>query len=418
MLKITPGETLRVLLVAEQEVVRAGVEEALQEWAGNHQLFWVAQAELAGARAQDLQPHAILVDDELGGAELTEVIRRLVAQAPGAVVLALLQEYAIGEASQAVLAGARGFVTKPFSSEQFWNTLRQLLAQPRTGGQAPTSAPQRAGRTVVFAAPKGGTGRTTMTVNTAISLHQSTGQSVVLVDADFAAPALDVMLNLHDEHDLTDLLARLSKVDEDLIRRVLTPHSSGVQVLLAPPPAQMSAPLTLPQVQQVVSLLRRMFDWVIVDLGLPFDEMAFAFLDTADRIVVSVLPEMVGLRNTRLLLDTLQGRGYSGDKIWLVLNRATLKGGVAQREIENRLRLRIRHTIPDDQPLASYTVNRGVPLALSHKRSAVARATLGLATLLAADAQAGRAAAESPESGAPSLGFLARLFGRPSAADA
>ncbi|MDP1761485.1 MAG: hypothetical protein Q8L43_04610, partial [Deltaproteobacteria bacterium] len=44
------------------------------------------------------------------------------------------------------------------------------------------------------------------------------------------------------------------------------------------------SPVSLPQVQVVTSYLRRMFPWVVVDLGLPLDETAFAFLDMADRV--------------------------------------------------------------------------------------------------------------------------------------
>jgi len=42
--------------------------------------------------------------------------------------------------------------------------------------------------------------------------------------------------------------------------------------------------------------------------------------------MMSVLPEMVGLRNTRLMLDQLHARGYPDEKVWMVLNRATLRG--------------------------------------------------------------------------------------------
>ena len=99
-----------------------------------------------------------------------------------------------------------------------------------------------------------------------------------------------------------------------------------------------------------------------------------------------------------------------------MLNRATMRGGVSQREIESRLRVRIRHTIPDDQPLASYTVNRGVPLAVSHKRSAVARASQELAKQLAQESKAMRAAPADAKAKAP--GLFARLFGRPAPVDA
>jgi pilus assembly protein CpaE len=235
---------------------------------------------------------------------------------------------------------------------------------------------------VVFCAPKGGTGRTTLAINTALAVRMATSKPVALVDADFAAPALDVALNLPSERNVTDLLPRLSRLDEDLISGVLAVHASGLQVLLAPPPADLSAPISLPQVQHILVVLQRMFPWVFVDLGLPMDETAFAFLDSADRIVLSVLPEMVGLRNTRLMLDQLQDLGYREDKVCLVLNRASMKGGVSQSDIEERLRVRVNHRIPDDQPAATQSINRGVPLVANRQRGTVARAMRNLAQQL------------------------------------
>jgi pilus assembly protein CpaE len=208
---------------------------------------------------------------------------------------------------------------------------------------------------------------------------------VALVDADYAAPAIDVAMNLHSDRNVIDLLPGLSRLDEELVAGVLVPHSSGVQVLLAPPPADLSHPISLPQVQTILVVLRRMFPWVVVDLGLPMDETAFAFLDGADRIVLTVLPEMVGLRNTRLMLDQLHSRGYVDRKVWLVLNRSTLTGGVSRPDIEERLSMSFVHAVPDDQPLATRSVNRGVPLLVSHGGSAVGRAVRKLARALIRD---------------------------------
>ena len=66
-----------------------------------------------------------------------------------------------------------------------------------------------------------------------------------------------------------------------------------------------------------------------------------------------------------------------------MLNRATMQGGVPVADIEQRLHVAVKHRIPDDQPLATHSVNRGVPLVTSHPGSAVARASRGLAELLA-----------------------------------
>ena len=76
------------------------------------------------------------------------------------------------------------------------------------------------------------------------------------------------------------------------------------------------------------------------------------------------------------------------------LNRAGLRGGVSVGDIEARLHVRVKHTIPDDQPLATLTVNRGVPAVLSHRRSALARAFRKLAEALAEEMPAERAGGE------------------------
>jgi len=69
--------------------------------------------------------------------------------------------------------------------------------------------------------------------------------------------------------------------------------------------------------------------------------------------------------------------------------------------------VRVRIQIPDDQPLVTYSVNRGVPVAASHPRSAVARGFRDLAEALVASA-----APEPAEGIRPApRGVLGRLFG-------
>ena len=385
MAEYVMGQTLRVLLVSIQGEARAEVEEALAGWSSNHQLFWVSQTELAPARAQELVPHVILVDDTLGRANPVQVIKELMAEIPSAQLLALVGQGSMSLAGQVVLAGARAFVGKPLQAEELLTVLRQVVAPHHTQSSKLEAVERTRGHIIVFNAPKGGTGRTTLALNTAVSLSMSTKQPVGLVDADYTAPALDVALNLHSQRNLSDLLTRFSHLDEELISAVMVPHASGIRVLLAPAATTYSESLTLPQVQHILVLLRGMFPWVVVDLGPPLNEMAFAFLDSADHIVTTTIPDMVALRNTRLLLDQLRLRGYAEDKIWLVLNRATMRGGVSRNDIEGRLQMRLTHTVPDDQPLATHSINRGVPFVMSHSRSALGRAVVKLAGQLMGD---------------------------------
>lgn len=410
------GHTLQILLISTQESIHAEVDQALRgRLSRPYRLHWVSQPHLAFVRAQDLLPQVILVDDELDGVDPIPIIRKLASTVSNAVILFLVATQRASEASQAVLVGARSFITKPLQADELVVTLNQVLAVQRMPRVEPGTVEGVNGRIVVFCAPKGGTGRTTLAANTAISLHQLDEQPVVLVDADYAAPALDVALNLDLQSNISDLLPRLSRLDNMLIESVLAEHASGLKVLLAPPPADLTSPLTLPQVQHILVMLKRMFPWVIVDLGLPMDETAFAFLDGADRIIMTVLPEMVGLRNTRLMLQHFIEEGYPPEKTWLVLNRSTIRGGVSRQDIESRLRVPIGFEVPDDQPMVTYSINRGVPLVLSHRRSAVARAIRKIGQRLSEEGRrretrGARNARDVEEGEASSSGLFGRLF--------
>jgi pilus assembly protein CpaE len=373
-------DSLRILLISASEATRDSVDELLSGAPDVLAVAWVSQPDLAPARARDLAPHIILVDD-LAGTDLPALIGQLSAGAPGAGVIALVPAEAMDLARQALLAGALAFITKPVQRDDLLAALRQVASRRALSAEEQPNG-VGLGRVVVFCGSKGGTGRTTLAVNTSISLRQAANRPVVLVDADFAAPAIDVALNLRDERCLVDLLPKLARLDPQLIEGVLASHSSGIQVLLAPPPSEPLPDITMPQLQQLLLWLRRMFPWVVIDLGLPIDALAFGFLDAADHVLMSAMPEMIGLRNARRMIDDFRARGYSEDKVWLVLNRADMAGGLRVGDVEGHLGLKVRFQIPNDQSLATDTVNRGVPLVLTHRRSPLAAAYQELARQL------------------------------------
>lgn len=374
MTGLTPGETVRVLLVTTDDAMQDQIQRILPAAIRDCRVYWVDRPDQAAARAVDLIPHVILVDDDVDGYKPAALVAQLAQRAPRAAILVLVGPRSLPTAQSAVLAGARAFVAKPLNRDELVASIRHMLSQSAPPACRDEIAQPVSGHIIVFCAPKGGTGRTTLAINTAIGLQRMTNCTVALIDADFASPALDIALSLDCSRSIADLTRPQNELDADLMNEVLARHASGVRVLLAPQDTGCSTLITLPQAQQVLAWLKRMFPWVVVDLGLPLNETSFAFLDGADRIVVSVLPEMIGLRNTRLMLDELSDRGYSSDRIWMVLNRSDIRGGVPVDDIEERLRIKIRHRVPDDQPLATYSVNRGVPLTMTHGDSRIGKA--------------------------------------------
>src|SRR2546427_3942574 len=88
---------------------------------------------------------------------------------------------------RSILAGAREFLVKPFSSDELSASIRQVYARERdkaTRMVLPTAAtpsaagrgPARRGQIVAFFSPKGGVGRTTMAVNVAVAAAADLGR--------------------------------------------------------------------------------------------------------------------------------------------------------------------------------------------------------------------------------------------------
>lgn len=291
---------------------------------------------------------------------------------------------------------------------------------------APDTAPVATGeeatarqshRLIVFAAAKGGVGCTTLAVNSAVALHELTGQSVVLVDAHFDAPALEPALNLLAGPTWRDALETLDRhaldqdaddADDGLPSDLPAAHATGIHVLPAPAPQADLLQPTPAQITRLVTSLRRRFDWVLVDLGTPYPHPAATWLDLADRVLLVVTPELTGLHNARALLGTMTRRALDLSKVWLVLNRAGMPGGLRRTDIEERLQLRVRHAVPEDGAPVGHSLNRGVPLVVSHPQGAITRSLVELAQLLGADPA--DKALSRPRRG-PARRWLARLWG-------
>ena len=349
----------------------------------------VQDLEDAIAHVQEVIPDIILVGESLEGEE--ERLRRLAIQAPFASVIALCPRESILCAQRALLAGARAFVPTPFSDEELCTVLREVYTveaeRRRKLGQAPTQ-PMQALETgeqdKVFAllSPKGGAGRSVIAANLAILLHQETDKEVLLIEAHQSVGDLDTMLNLVPTSTLADLGPDTRDVDEDLLRSILIQHASGIQVLLTP---SKNDDHRLPDPSgfgRILQLAKETFDYVVIDTGPLADPYTGVVLQHADRVLLVITPEVPSLHRAAVFLEAALENGFPPDRIQLVVNRSTARGGIGQQDIQDRLQISDPFLIPEDISLVTYSVNQGIPVALSHPKSAVTTSLFHMAQKL------------------------------------
>lgn len=335
----------------------------------------------------------ILIDLDVPGAIF--LLKELTQLLPHVPLVALATPQRIVELQDAMLAGATNFIAFPIEPKQFIVTLERARSAMRTQHTSMVHQPthvhaqhhspiKRQSKVIVVTSLKGGVGRSTIAANVAIGLRQRTNKSVVLVEAHHGLGHLALMLNLYPRHTIASLESE-ANVDLDFLQGLLQSHSSGVRLLAAPMDPSQLVELTVEVWQQVIHLLKETADYVVVDTAAHADGILSEMLAQANDLVLLTGSDIAGLRDARILLQSLRHENVVEGQIHVVLNRAGAQGGIDERVVQEQLRESVAVSIPEDSPLATFAFNRGVPFVISHARSLVGRRLLMLVERLAGD---------------------------------
>ena len=224
---------------------------------------------------------------------------------------------------------------------------------------------------------KGGCGKSLIATSMATLLAQEAPGNVVLVDLDLQAGDDAVMLQLLPERGMREAAEMGSGLDESALRAFLTHYEGGLQVLTAPTRPEYAEEVTPESVVHIVSLLRSMFRWVIIDGPPFFTEQLLAALDLTDVVVVVTSMDVPSIRSLKLSMETLRDLGMPRDRLRLVLNRADSKVGLTIREVEKSLGTEIDATIPSSREVP-FAINQGMPVVLSRPKAPVSKALFQL----------------------------------------
>jgi pilus assembly protein CpaE len=366
-----------------------------------------------------LVPDVILMDINMPDMDGITATERLASEVPSAAVVMMSVQGEADYLRRSMLAGAREFLVKPFSSDELTSSIRQVYTrerdklsrialQPSPQGAAPASRPvpgqtreaDEPGRVVAVFGPKGGVGRTTLAVNLAVAAATELGQKTCLVDASFQFGDVGVLLNLNPKNkSVADLIPELESGDLESLDTFLINHSAGIRVLLAPPSPEMSELITPHGAKRILETLRMSHDLVVVDCMASFNDTTLAILDLADTVLTMLSLEITSIKNIRLFLEVAEQLGYSSDKVRLVLNRADSSLGIRVADVEHSIGRRVDHTIVSDGRSVVYALNRGVPFFLSNREAQVSQDILRLASAVvgARTAEAGEPAKKSAQ---------------------
>ena len=343
-----------------------------------------------------LNPDVILMDINMPDMDGIAATEQLSANVPNAAVVMMSVQGEADYLRRSMLAGAREFLVKPFSSDELTASIRQVSARERDKQTRLAAVPVPAGATATAGArvngagdpglvvavfsPKGGVGRTTVAVNLAVAAATELGRKVVIMDGSFQFGDVGVLLNLNPKSkSIADLVPELEAGSLDSLDTFLINHTAGISVLLAPPSPETAEMITAAGVKTVLDRLREDYDIVVVDCTSYFNDTTLAILDTADVILTMLSLEITSIKNMRLFLEVAEQLGYEQRKVRLVLNRANSALGIRVADVEHSIGRKVDDTIVSDGRSVVYALNRGVPFFLSNREAQVSQDILRLA---------------------------------------
>jgi pilus assembly protein CpaE len=356
-------KSLRLAVITEYAYRAEAVKQAV---VGNgwQQLSIVGQPQ-PYALLQHQRIGLVLVDLDVPAA--IALLGDLARALPNVPLLALATPQHLVELQDAMLAGAMDFVVFPLDYKHFSATIQRVLQD-----RASRAAGQEKSRVIALANLKGGVGRSTLAANLAVALRQRQAAAVILTEAHHGLSHLSLMLNLYPRHTLASL-ATETDIDVDVIQGHLQSHGSGVRLLSAPTDLDQLVELSSTTWQRILSLLAALAPYVIVDTAAAADHVLSEVLTRADDILVVMGPDIASLRGALALLETLRGSEDVHGRIHIVLNQADVRGGLDAPTIGKQLGEPIAVSIPHDQPLTTFALNRGVPFVASHPRAMLSR---------------------------------------------
>jgi pilus assembly protein CpaE len=285
----------------------------------------------------------------------------------------------------ALRTGVKDVIETPLTVRKIEEALGVVVQQKRR--EDPNSEGRaKIGKVVTIMSPKGGAGKTMTTTNTALTLATwfDPGR-VVVVDCDLQFGDVCISLQIDPKHTIVDVARDIDRVDEELLESLLARHVSGMRVLSAPLEPSLADEVSTQVVVKTIGMLKRMFDYVVIDTAPFLDEPVLSILERSDVVLLVVDMDLPAVKNAKLALDTLALIKFPFEKIKLVLNRVNSKARLDIDELERSLGLEVMAAVSSDK-LVPRAVNEGEPVVSLYPRSRVARDLRAVAKLAVGDA--------------------------------
>jgi pilus assembly protein CpaE len=226
---------------------------------------------------------------------------------------------------------------------------------------------------------------------------------VALVDLGRPFPDVGTFLDQESNYSIADLVHSIATLDKPFIQRIMQPYGTRLSILHGASDFKDQDSIELESLDAIFTMIRSMYDFIVVDLSHWLDELFLKVLTEADLVLMLTGLTIPDLRNLKKLWPYTIEWHQDKRKLKIVVNRYDNSSGLQLRDLENILQHPTFATLPNDYQALMQCLNQGTPLMSTAPRSKLWRSIKEMASRIIQEV--GNAEQEAESAAAPRKKF-------------
>lgn len=323
----------------------------------------------------DLNPGVLVLESAPAQAQTDlQALDALTLRCPQLNVVLLSEDSSKEHLQRAMRAGVREVLPLPAEPAELTRILARF-AQQHHAAQPGSAAMQPSGAMVAFIACKGGAGASFLSTQMAQVIASEFQRECRFIDMDLQRGDASFYLgSAKNKHTIAELTGQIGRLDAQLLDSCMSAIAPGLQLLAAPGDMESALAINAPQTAQILSLAQSRQGVLVVDLPCCVDAITLKVLDMANTVYLVAGSDMPLVRDAQRLARLLGSLAYPQDKVKLIVNRHATEHGMALKDIEKVVGLKVSHTVPEHASAVRESIHLGQPLHQLHPRSPVTQA--------------------------------------------